>query len=472
MQTHAVRGHVVALGAINDEGRSWVELIPAVADDRNGPWHFTITDSDLEAYAQSLRDRPNQVPVDYDHEGDEGGSTRAAGWFTGQAQVVAAGQEAPDGSTPDHAAVWAEVQWTQRAVGEIRDGQYRFTSPVFTFQKRDPGTGLMTVAKEIVASTLTNRPHFKQMAAVTAADVVWAPDEGLEALREALYAELNPGGPEHARYWVMDVAPGKALVREYDSQTTWVVPFTRDPSGAIALSPRGDWQAAEEQWVTAAQNALKSNRATRPFVPKEKLMIETPVLAKTLGLAEDATDEQVAEALKTVAANAAKAEELTVKVAELEAAKAEGDTQDAKIAELEQKLADQASERETEKITAALEQAVREGRIVPASKDTLAEQFTGNLAGLEAVLASMPVRKGLVGVSGTDPDGTVTGAQLPADVVRSGDPVLGADLDAKAMEILAAAGKDASDQDAYLDALVQAEQQLGARNADGRIVVA
>jgi phage I-like protein len=123
------------------------------------------------------------IVIDYDHEGDVGRSTRAAGWFTGQAEVR---------DTDDGPRLYAEVDWTPRARQEIRDGEYRKFSPVFDFAKKDKKSGFMTKAKQIVAGTLTNRPFFTELTPVLAADVVWEPEQGLQYLRDKCLLGAEP----------------------------------------------------------------------------------------------------------------------------------------------------------------------------------------------------------------------------------------------------------------------------------------
>jgi phage I-like protein len=141
---------VLAAAEIDKDGRQWIQVMPTADQAKNGPWLFTITSDDLGVFAQSIRDKPGKIPVDYDHAD---GSTRAAGWFTGEAKV-------------ENDTLLAQVQWTPKALQEIADGEFRFISPEFDFEEKDKKTGLLTRAKEIIAATLTNRPFFKDLAPV------------------------------------------------------------------------------------------------------------------------------------------------------------------------------------------------------------------------------------------------------------------------------------------------------------------
>lgn len=409
MSEHLVaHGSAVALASIvDDQPSSWIEVIPAAEKRRNGPWFFTVTTDDLGTYAQSIGTRPGQIPVDYDHQGDLQGSTRAAGWFTGKTQVVMAGDDTPAGTPAKHDALYAEVEWTPRAVEEIRGGEFKFTSPVFTFAERDPKTGLMSRAKEIVASTLTNRPHFRQMGAVTASD---------------LYDETTLEG----------------LSEMYDPRVASLI--------RAALGTSADDLARD----------LIDNPAVLAATTKETSM---KVIAQALGLAEDATEEQIAAAVK---ASQTEAAELKAKVDELTADPTPDSDSAAKIAELEARLEAQAAERTAEKIDAALDTAIRDRKIVPAQKDVLAEQFKSNLDGLVAVLAATPARPGLVGGTGTDdsadPDVDAVRARYESDY-----PVdeQSAALHAEALKIMGKAEGDYT-VDEYARAIEQAERSTAA----------
>lgn len=382
---------LLAADQITSEGLQWIEVMPTVEKARNGRWYFTVTTEDLETFAQSIRDQPGLIPIDYDHQGVEG-SSRAAGWFTGQARV-------------EGDRLLAEVQWTPKAVGEIQAGEYKRISPEFSFQDKDQKTGLMTRAKELLAATLTNRPFFRELAPI-GADVVWAPGQGFEQLRQKLHAALNPGPIDSARYWVMDISMGSALVQEYQSHRTWVVPFAVDQDGDVAPAGSTEWQEAQQEWVAATVEAARQNTGRRPFRQKENEM-DTSVIAKTLGLAEDATDEQIEQAVK---ANAEKTAELERENTELKAAVSDED----RVEKLEQQLATERARRVVGEREQLLAQAVRENRIVPAQKDALVTAFGGDsptdehVVALRAFVDGSPARSaGEVGSGGPgeqDPD--------------------------------------------------------------------
>lgn len=160
--TLAVRGSI-RLQVLDDlaagVSKQWVQVM--VTTDgavKNGDSSFVIDPDDLEVYAASIRKFGERIPVDYDHSYAEGSGTLAAGWFTGDAEVR--GDQ-----------LWAEIEWTPVAAEQIRNKQFKFLSPEFTFQGRDK-QGVLRKAADILAAALTNRPFFNTMAPVTAAKEV------------------------------------------------------------------------------------------------------------------------------------------------------------------------------------------------------------------------------------------------------------------------------------------------------------
>lgn len=453
----------VALAAaqIDSDGRQWIEVIPTADKARNGPWYFTITRDDLEAYAASIRNAGDRTPIDYDHSYQEGQGTRAAGWFTGQADVV-------DGDSGP--VLRAEVQWTPAAIEAIKAGEYRFISPEFDFADRDQKTGLLTKAKNILAATLTNRPFFRELAPVGA--VVWESTEGLEQLRQKVYAELNPGGFDAARFWVMDISAGRALVQEYQTSRTYVVPFAVDDQGRVEISPVAAWTEAQQEWVDVARAAIQANNRNRPFNPPEGDTMDLIALAKSLGLPEDADEPTIMTAAQAAHEKATKTDELTAENATLKAA-ADAKPDADRVAKLEADLASERTLRLVGERDTLLKAAVASAKIDPSEKEPLVEAFGGDkptadqVAALAKILDARPTRS-------LRPVGHAGGGDAPAQAIGGSEfayTVGGKEVTvddeslavhAKAEEILAAAGKPAGvyTEDEYVAALAQAGRQL------------
>lgn len=480
-----------ALGAeqITDDGRQWIEVMPTVEKARNGRQVYTITRDDLETLAASIIEKGDTSPVDFDHGGATGGSTVAAGWFTGQAEV----RDGDDGSR-----LWAEVQWNPDGLEAITSRKFRFISPEWRFSDHDPKSGLLTKAKDFIAATLTNRPFFKELSAV-AAESVWGPDEGFEQMRNDVHRAVNGSG--EARFWVMDVTADKALVSEYSNDTVWVVAYTRD-GDKITIPERDEWQKAEKQWVAAARKALAAHTATRPFVAdKEDQMDDLKAIAAGLGLAEDATEDEIiaaATAAKAAAdAAAAKpkktptrkdatmanladiaaalgldpdADEATV-LAAISQTKETADKVDSSEEELDKlrgiaaKSASQdkrieviEAERRNEKIKFMLAEGVRTGKVIPAEKAVLAKQFASNVEGLQELLDARADgvfnlnARGNAGIEDEPEEVRSVIADFSSDHADDVETE-GARLHAKAIQSLRSQGKTVHTEAEYLEAL-------------------
>lgn len=365
---------VLADAQIEESGEQWIEVIPAVEEDRNGPYFFTVTEDDLATYAQSIESQPGLIQVDYDHAANRG--TEAAGWFTGETQIVIAGGATPRGETQDHASLWARVKWTPRAAQEIRDGVFKRLSPEFDFENRDAKTGLLTKARNILASTLTNRPHFRQLAPVIATDLG---EDELASL--ATDFGMTPDKVTALLARVAETQGGETAATEGDEMPTDLQAL----ASALGLAE----DATEEQIIAAAKAAKE--KAT-PRKPDAALA----AVRDALGL-----DENAEEAAVIVAARAAREAAVRLDTADdeletLRGADAENKTLKDRVQALE-------NERLADKTKRILAEAIREGQVLPAEKAVLAKAFAGNPDGLLEIVATRPKRQfAAIGVGGGD----------------------------------------------------------------------
>lgn len=130
---------------------------------------WTLTFDDAAAVIARWRQRETPLVVDYEHQTihatENGKPAPAAGWIE-SLEVGADG-------------LYATVKWTDAARAFIQADEYRYISPVFTF---DPETGAVL---ELKSAALTNYPALDGMDAVTARAEDDPPmkKETLEALR-------------------------------------------------------------------------------------------------------------------------------------------------------------------------------------------------------------------------------------------------------------------------------------------------
>lgn len=118
--------------------------------------------------------RTNQTVVDYEHQtllsAQNGQPAPAAGWF-GKLEWRESGLFAVD------------VEWTERASQMIQAGEYRYISPVFTYDKK---TGAI---KRLLNAALTNNPALDGMDAVAASQFLSIEGENMQL--EQLLAALR-----------------------------------------------------------------------------------------------------------------------------------------------------------------------------------------------------------------------------------------------------------------------------------------
>ena len=130
---------------------------------------WTLTFDDAAAVIARWQQRETPLVVDYEHQtinaAENGKPAPAAGWI----ESLEAG---PDG-------LYATVKWTDAARAFIQADEYRYISPVFSF---DPATGAVL---ELKSAALTNYPALDGMDAVAARTEDDPPmkKETLEALR-------------------------------------------------------------------------------------------------------------------------------------------------------------------------------------------------------------------------------------------------------------------------------------------------
>ena len=128
--------------ALDATAPDWIQLLPpgpTIQGSDGRAWTLPDPQSLISAFQQ--RNKPLVVDWEHasEHRAPQGLDAPAAGWIDAL--------EARDG------AIWGHVEWTPRAVQQISAREYRFLSPVFTYQKAD------SRIVELVSAGLTNQPN-------------------------------------------------------------------------------------------------------------------------------------------------------------------------------------------------------------------------------------------------------------------------------------------------------------------------
>lgn len=130
---------------------AWIELIPPgpdVAGNDGRRWRNDDPHTIVAAFQQRYRAVP--MVIDYEHASEhrapQGLDAPAAGWID-RLEVRQGG------------SIWGHVQqWTERAAQMIKAREYRFLSPVFTFEKAT------SKIRALVSAALTNSPNLNMTA--------------------------------------------------------------------------------------------------------------------------------------------------------------------------------------------------------------------------------------------------------------------------------------------------------------------
>ncbi len=171
--------HGIAACAIAVTPASEIQLFPAgefrSTDGRPFDTPHWFIDAPLAAsIIAEFESRINRTVVDYEHQtllsAQNGQPAPAAGWF-GKLEWRGSGLFAVD------------VEWTERASQMIQAGEYRYISPVFTYDKK---TGAI---KRILNAALTNNPALDGMDTVAASQFLSI--EGEDMQLEQLLAALR-----------------------------------------------------------------------------------------------------------------------------------------------------------------------------------------------------------------------------------------------------------------------------------------
>jgi phage I-like protein len=461
-----------------DATRQRIQVFPAAGEyvhPRTGP--FTLTDDTLAEFTADLNARGNDIPIDRDHAFYKGQSAPAAGWFvSGTAEQ-------------DSAGVTAEVEWTPKAAEEVRNREYRFISPEFGFAHAGMD-GRKIPEPHVAASTITNRPFFRSMQPIAAEDLPLE-DEFVvaDAFGEEVADTLTKISADAAAEVVAAAAAASSTGRvafadpgyRKDSQPRYTLRSSEDVLVA--------WKAIRHPKVIAAYDRDQMSRIKARIKRAAKKFgvtigadttaggdMDLTALAAAAGLtiADDATDDQVVEALKTLAA------ENTELKTKLDAAPKDSDmkTLIASAAKGEQAATELAVMKRDTAITAAVDEL----KITAAEKATYEGFWAIDPEGTAKLLADMQPRLPKSGfgteaaktaVMGADgnPLANAAGGVVTADttaVMVDGVPMPvdegSAQVHAAAMNLLATRGVKETDEnygDMYVTACIDAARQVG-----------
>lgn len=272
------------LDAPSDAGRSLqIAKLGAFNDPRYGD--FSITSDEVEQWAKNLARLPGGVAlIDFDHAADKPAAARrteAAGWIT----AIRLEDGVPR----------ADVEWTPAGEAAIRERRYLFFSPTYGTHKDETGA---KHEDTLIGGALTNRP-FLNMPMICLASVPageggpWHPGAYqlatfTQAERDRLAASgaaMPDGGfPIRNRSDLQNAIRAIGRARDQAAARAHIVKRAR-ALGLTDLLPDG--------WGASASDSRRQMAARD---------LDTTKLLKALGLADDADEAKILEAIEALRA--------------------------------------------------------------------------------------------------------------------------------------------------------------------------
>lgn len=159
--------------AIKDKEKSQVELKIACVGEWRGHQEgsYKITQESLQSIKKNFDLSGIELVIDYEHQSLRGETSPAAGWIKSM--------------EIKEDALFAKIQWNDKALEFIKNGEYKYLSPVFNFDYKNPKSGEDSgVALHSVA--LTNTPFLDCLGEVKANSKIKG--ENMEELKERVDA--------------------------------------------------------------------------------------------------------------------------------------------------------------------------------------------------------------------------------------------------------------------------------------------
>lgn len=144
---------------------------------RNGS--FEITSADIEKMKINFDKRQVDLVIDYEHQTLSGQVAPASGWI----------KELYIG---DDGSLMGKVEWTTKATEFIKNGEYKYISPVFNFGAINEKTGAYQGAT-LHSASLTNTPFLDELGEVVA-NKIFAKENSNEVVAKIWKCNTNLKG--------------------------------------------------------------------------------------------------------------------------------------------------------------------------------------------------------------------------------------------------------------------------------------
>lgn len=145
----------------------------------HGNGSFEITSADIEKMKINFDKRQVDLVIDYEHQTLSGQVAPASGWI----------KELYIG---DDGSLMGKVEWTTKAAEFIKNGEYKYISPVFNFGAINEKTGAYQGAT-LHSASLTNTPFLDELGEVVA-NKIFAKENSNEVVAKIWKCNTNLKG--------------------------------------------------------------------------------------------------------------------------------------------------------------------------------------------------------------------------------------------------------------------------------------
>jgi phage I-like protein/cation transport regulator ChaB len=385
---------------------------------------FKITEDDLEAMDENFTASDADVVGDYQHGSlsEDPEIAKASGWVK---KLINKGKE-----------LWAEVEWTEKAVEYIKNKEFRFISPEFDLNWKNPETGEKQ-GPTLLAFALTNRPFLKGMAAVALSEQAAKQmaeksyDEKSQEIRDAYYSQNRTGsGSDYYSTWVQSVYPGYIIVHEEGG--LFKIPYMVDGED-ITFGNKTEVEVEYKE---------KSNKLTKPKGGGKEMELKD--VREALSLSEEVDEAGVLAAIKELGEAGGKSAEdkkvlrVALKLTEeasdqdvLNRIKEMSDTakedkdKAAKLTDRVAKLENDQLEGERDRV---IEAAIKDGKVTPVAREKWEKMYMKDPQGTTELIADLGV--------------VIDAKETGGDGGPAGDSGAGAKLDAAVEAKMKETGSD------------------------------
>lgn len=328
--------------------------------------------------------RGNDLVIDYEHQTLSGGEAPAAGWIKEM-------QARPDG-------LWARVDWTDKAAAYITNREYRYFSPVLTLDEERRPTALLNAG-------LTNFPAITHLPPLVAKS-----REGMEVIALTAHPDTAAQMARSKKYGIKirpdgNISKPSKWAQVPDEQ--WGDPVNYDypmPDKAHcqnALSRWGD-TSNSGQYPKAEQAIIEkrihSQAQALGIKTQEDKSMPIQQMKGILGLTAEAQDNEVIAAMKGAVESVtvmkgilatlklpvgATPEQIAGAITALKGDQGELATLKTEVAALKDKEATRVAE-------GLVEEALKEGKLIPAERDLAVSDAKRDAEGFKARMAVRP----------------------------------------------------------------------------------